>query len=186
MPVPVLPLEPLVLVVLGLDVLPPHETSPAANTTVSVITAKPRRRTAALVFWRRPQAKIAIIINPSTATAAPANAMGLFCGGEVCDEGADIMLVVGVDARVIVSISVAFGEALSGFGLNVQVNHAGRAAPVSAFRQEKLIEPEKPLTVTVKFADGVDADKFALAGDTEPVGKVAVAKSMSAAALALG
>lgn len=48
--VPVEPLVPVVLVVLGLEVLPPQETSPAPSARANVITSKPRVTTAALSF----------------------------------------------------------------------------------------------------------------------------------------
>ena len=75
-PVPPLPPEPLVLVVvLGLEVLPPQETIPAASTSVSVITRKPRMITAALTL-RRPIANIVMEIRQNAASAIP-HAIGL-------------------------------------------------------------------------------------------------------------
>jgi hypothetical protein len=66
----VLPLEPLVpvvLVVLGFELPPLQETSPAPSARVSVITRKPRITIAALSFWRRPIASIVITIRPKAA-----------------------------------------------------------------------------------------------------------------------
>lgn len=68
-PLPLEPLVPVVLVVLGLDVLPPQETIPAASARVSVITRRPRMTTAALSSLRRPTHRIVMEIRQNAASA---------------------------------------------------------------------------------------------------------------------
>lgn len=121
-----------------------------------------------------------------SAANARLQATGLPYPGRTCEEGAERnMLLVGVPTREIVRVSVVLWEGSSGCGLKLQLSQLGSAAFVSAFRQEKVIGPEKPLTVMVTFCEGVAADRVAIAGETEPVGKLVVAKSISATALPL-
>jgi hypothetical protein len=144
----VLPLEPLVpvvLVVLGLEVLPPQETSAAPSANVNVTTRKPRITTAVLSFWRRPSASIVIAIRPNAANPI-LNATGLPKSGRMCEEGPETnMLVVGVPVRVNVRVSVVLCAVLSVGGLNVHVSQLGSVEEfVSTSKQEKVTGPEKP------------------------------------------
>ena len=60
--------------VLEVDVLPPQETSPAASTTVSVMTNKPRKTTAALTLCLRRKVNIVSIMQSAAKTIAHADA----------------------------------------------------------------------------------------------------------------
>ena len=134
------------LVVLGLEVLPPQETIPAASANVSAITKKPRMTTAALSSLRRP---IASIVRKMRQNAAGAilHAIGLPSLGRTCEEGPEInMLAVGAPARVNMSVSVVLCEVSRGCGLNVHVSQLGSVEEfVSTSKQEKVTGPEKPL-----------------------------------------
>jgi len=144
----------------------------------------PRIRMAERNSRRRPRASIAVVAIIQSAAKPTIRATA----GRLREGDAEMNIaLVGVPTREIVRLSVLLWEGLSWGGLKVQVSQLGSAAFVSAFRQEKLIRPEKPLgfTVTVKFADVLDADKLAVVGETEPVGKFVVAKSISATALPL-
>lgn len=95
--------------------------------------------------------------------------------------------LVGVPTRLIVSVSVLPWVGLRGCGAKPQLSQFGSAAWVSAFTQEKVIGAEKPLafTVTVKFAEALEAVRFAEFGETDPVGKFVFPKSISATAAPL-
>jgi hypothetical protein len=177
----------VVVVELGLEVLPPQETSAVARTTVSTMTAKPRTKTAVGVCWRRLMKSATIAVNESMAKTS-VKAAGMLYGGVLGGRGADSnMPLVGVPARVMVNMSVLLCVGLRVGGEKLQVNHAGSAALVSASIQENVIGPEKPpgFTVTVNCWDRFEADKLAELGETEPVGKPVTAKLMSATAFAL-
>lgn len=188
-PVPPEPLVPVVVVVLGLEVLPPQETIPAASARVSVITRKPRMTIAALSSLRRLMASIVMEIRQNAAKARLAT-IGLPYIGRLREGGAEMnMLLVGVPIRVNVSVSVIPCAVLSGCGLNMHVSQLG-SWPfdfASVFTQENVIGPEKPvlLTVMLTFALVVVGVRFTVVGESEPVGKAVVAKSMSATALPL-
>jgi hypothetical protein len=177
-PVPVLPVVPLVL----FDVPPPQETSPAASTTVNVMTRKPRVRTAPLNLRRRLVASIIRHIRHNAANAI-LHAIELPYAGMLCDGGAEINIpLVGVAWRVIVRVSVLPCAGLRVGGLKLQASQFGSAAFLSASRQEKVIGAEKPFTVMVKFAGPLDAVRVAALGVIVPVGDVDVPKSISATA----
>lgn len=185
-PPPPVPPEPDVDMPLD-DVPPPQETSPAASVTVNIMSRSPRKRTAALLSRRRPTTSMVMVIS-RRAVRAVLHARGRLYAGRLREDGAERnMLLVGVPTREIFRVSVLLWVGSRGCGLKVQVSQLGRAAPVSALMQEKVIGPGKPawLTVTVKFADAFDAERLAELGEIEPVGKVAVAKSISAIALPL-
>lgn len=170
------------------DVLPPQDTSPADRTSVRVISRKPRVTTAMLSSRRRPKASIARVAISQTAANAALHPTGRAYPGRPREEGAETnMLLVGVPTREIVRVSVLPWAGLRGCGEKLQVSQPGNAAPVSAFMQEKVIGPERPLglSVTVKLAEALDADRLAELGETEPVGKLGVAKLRSATALPL-
>ena len=107
-PLPLVPLVPVVVVV-GVDVLPPQETSPAARTIATVITKKPRKKTAVLSFWRRPRVKIVNIMQSAARAMVQADAIRNPepNPGRPNGEGGESKLVlVGVDSSVRVSIVV--------------------------------------------------------------------------------
>jgi hypothetical protein len=92
---PALPVVPLVL----LDVPPPQDTNPAANTTVNVMSRKPRV-TAPLNLWRRLVASIIRHIRHNSAKAM-LHAIDLPNAGRLCAEGAEMNIpLVGVPWRV--------------------------------------------------------------------------------------
>jgi hypothetical protein len=170
LPVP-LPPEPVVRVVLVLDVLPSQETSPAARTTVSVITRNPRIKAAALNPRCRPAVSIAITIRHSAAKAM-LHAIGLPNAGRLCEEGGEVSTpLVGVAPRITVHVVELPWERLSGCGLKLlQESQLGGAPPVSASRQERVTDPEKLLgfTVMVKVAVEFAAERLAELGEIEP------------------
>jgi len=154
---PVLPVPPvLVVVVLGVDVLPPQDTSAVARTIVKVITKKPRKTTAALSLCRRPRVNIVSIMQSAARAIVQADAIRNpeTNPGTVYGAGGEARLeLVGVETSVRVNC-VVNDCAGSGLGLKLQPNQAGRGPPVSASKQESVRDPVKSagFTFTVNVA----------------------------------
>ena len=164
-PVPLVVPPELVVPAVPFDVLPPQETSPAASTTVRVITTKPRNTRALVRSRRRPMANMSIAIRERVARAI-VNAIELPNAGRLCDGGAEINIpLVGVACRVIVRVSVLPCAGLRVVGLKLQASQLGSAAFLSASRQEKVIGAVKPFTVMVMFAVELDAVRLTALGE---------------------
>ena len=171
LPVPPEPLVPPLFVVVGVDVLPPHDTSPAARTMVNVSTRNPRIKTGAPACCRRTSTNMNEMRQIPNSTIVHA-ALPPYTG-PARDGGAEISIDVagGADFRVTVHVVEVPVAVFSELGLKLlQSSQLGAAPPVSASMQLNVIDPltlPPGVNVTLKVAVGLAADKFAESGVIE-------------------